>query len=549
MNKSADLIVLAGAMFRGVSRDEMPVPGGAAIQGTRILAVGSEEELRPYRGPRTQIYAYGQDSLLVPGFCDSHLHLAWTIESENGPRLRRVSSEDECVAAVRKWLDANKNVPWVVGTGWHQSNWPDKKPPDKRKLSAAVPEVPVCLLDVDAHAVWCNQKALDAFGISAGSPNPEGGVIYRFPDGEPTGYIEETPCMEVYKMGADAIDADAGVRVRYLKEACAALNKRGVTSVMDAMDTPPAWLETLETLDGDGGLNVRVACTVCLNGKQDYLSRAKALESRFPNREGTITFWGFKALLDGVGGTHTAWMTDDYADAPGCRGYPLIDPKLIKSRVLDAEERGYGVHLHACGTRAVEFGLDLVEEASSRGFTRGQRNAITHCDTTNDRDFARFGELGVVASLQPEMLTPTREYAENFYPVRFGEALMRNAWANRRFFDSTRVVSFSSDSPVTAANPMLNVFRATQRVHDDGAPSGGIHPEQRVTLSECLWACTYGGAYQLAREDILGTLEAGKLADLAVMDRNLFAVGPEEYAAAAARLTIMNGKVVLYGGV
>jgi predicted amidohydrolase YtcJ len=480
----------------------------------------------------------------MPGFCDSHLHLAWTIESENGPQLRHVTSEDACVAAVRKWLDANVDSPWVIGTGWHQSNWSDKKPPDKRKLSAAVPDVPVCLLDVDAHAVWCNQRALDVFGIDADTAERGGGVIYRLPDGEPSGYIEETPCMEIYRMGADAIDADATARLRHLKDACAIFNSRGITSVMDAMDTPPAWLDTIEVLEGQGGLSVRVACTVLLNDKDDYFSKAKALEARFPGREGTVAFWGFKGLLDGVGGTHTAWMTDDYADAPGCKGYPLIDPELIKSRVLDAEEKGYGVHLHACGTRAVEYGLDMIEEAVSRGFARGQRNTITHCDTTNDNDFARFGELGVVASLQPDMLAPTLGYADNLYPRHFGEKLMKNAWANRRFFDSAKVVSFSSDSPVTVANPMCNVFRAVRRVHNDGLPLDGIHPEQKAALSECLWACTYGGAYQLAREDILGTLEAGKLADIVVMDRNLFAVEPEEYAAATARMTVMNGRVV-----
>lgn len=179
-----------------------------------------------------------------------------------------------------------------------------------------------------------------------------------------------------------------------------------------------------------------------------------------------------------------------------------------------------------------------------KGYIQNQRNCITHNDTVNDKDFARFGQLGVVASLQPDMLAPTYCYSDNLYPQRFGPDLMSNAWANRRIFDNAPVVSFSSDSPVTIPNPMLDIFRATQRVHDDGMPEGGIHPEQKVSLGECLWAYTYGGAYQLGKEEMLGTLEVGKLADLVVLDRNLFEIDPKEYIRTGAKLTMLDGEIV-----
>jgi predicted amidohydrolase YtcJ len=540
----ADMVILADAMFTGVSPREGPAPGGIAIRGRRIAAVGTKAEMEALIGPGTGVLNFGKDSLLTPGFCDSHLHLGWTITAENGPPLRRVKSEDECVAVTKKWLDEHPDVSWVIGNGWHQSNWAVKEAPDKRKLSAAIPGTPVCLMDVDCHAVWLNQKALDLAGITRDTPDAEGGTIYRDASGEPTGYVEESPCMDIYIRGIDANEHDPAARRINLRDTCRTFNRRGITSVMDALDTPPLWLDTIDDLLAEGRFSLRLNCTTFLNDTDAYMEHARTLLHRYGDPEGLVSFWGFKALLDGVGGAHTAWMTADYADAPGCRGYPLEKPELIMRRVLDVEQQGYGVHLHACGTRAVEFGLDMIAEARKQGFLRGQRNTITHCDTVNDKDFARFGELGVVASLQPDMLAPTYSWADNIYPQRFGEELMKNAWANRRLFDSAAAVSLSSDSPVTIANPMFDIFRATRRIHDDGSPPGGIHPEQKLTLGECLWAFTYGGAWQLGREQELGTLEPGKLADLAVLNKNIFDAAPEDYLSIESRLTLLDGRIV-----
>jgi predicted amidohydrolase YtcJ len=541
----ADMVILADAMFTGTSPRERPVSGGLAVTGRWITAAGTRTEAEALIGPGTRVFSFGKDALLMPGFCDSHLHLSWTITAESGPPLRHVKSEDECVAVTGKWFDEHRDVSWVIGNGWHQSNWAVKEPPDKRKLSAAIPDTPVCLMDVDCHAVWLNQKALDLAGITRDTPNAEGGLIYHDAAGEPTGYVEENPCMDIYIRGIEANEVDPGARRINLRDTCRTFNRRGITSVMDALDTPAVWLDTIDELVKEDQFSLRLNCTTFLNDTDAYMEHARLLLDRYPDRErGLIRFWGFKALLDGVGGAHTAWMTEDYDDAPGNRGYPLGNPDVIRRRVLDVEGRGYGVHLHACGTRAVEFGLDMIEEARKNGLLRGQRNTITHCDTVNEKDFARFGDLGVIASLQPDMLAPTHAWADNIYPRRFGEKLMKNAWANRRLFDSAPAVSFSSDSPVTIANPMFDLFRATQRIHDDGNPPGGIHPEQKLTPGECLWAFTYGGACQLGREKVLGTLEPGKLADIAVLNKNIFDAAPEEYLSTESLLTLLDGRIV-----
>ena len=544
----ADTVILSGAMFRSLARTETPQPGGVAIAGKHIIAVGREADLQPYIGPDTTVYRFGADTLLMPGFCDSHLHLDLTVAAENGPPLRYVRSEEECVAIVKKWRQEHPDSPWVVGQGWHQSNWPHKKIPTKELLSAAIEDVPVCLLDVDCHAAWLNQKALDVYGINAATADSEGGVIHRYANGEPSGYIEESPSLDIIISGSEANNSDpARLRANVLATV-QAFNRRGITSVMDAVDTPENYLSACTQLLSEGKLNLRLALTALFTFDEAYFETGSKLAAQYPSREALIHFWGYKCLMDGVGGIHTAWMTAPYADKPDTTGYPLLNPKTMLERLLHIEKAGYGVHLHACGTRAVEYGLDMIEQAQKAGYVTKQRNTITHCDTVNDKDFPRFKELGVIASLQPDMLAPTRSYEDNFYPQRFGEKLMYNAWANRRIFDHAGVVSFSSDSPVTLAHPMYAIYRATQRIHDDGTPAGGIHPEQKVSLSECLWAYTYGGAYQLGKEDLLGTLEAGKIADITVLNRNIFTTQPQEYRSIEACLTLVEGKVVYKAG-
>lgn len=542
--KTAEIVLIGSAIFRSLSQTETPAPGGIAIAGGKIIALGREDEIKLYIGKDTDVYRFGEDKLIMPGICDSHLHLGWTITAESGPQLRYVKSQKECVAIAKAWLEAHPGSPWVVGQGWHHSNWPGQKLPDKKLLSQAIPHVPAALLDVDCHMIWLNQKALDTFGINAATPDLEGGMIYREANGDPTGFIEEGPCMDVFEMGCQAIEQDEAIRCQNMRATCQTLNRRGITSVMDAMDTSAHWLKTIDQLIERDAFSLRLALTAYINENENFLSKSKAYASRYPGKDGLVSFWGFKALLDGVSGVKTAWMTEGYADDPKNTGYPLADPELLRQRILELSKAGYGVHQHACGTRAVEFALDVIEEAQSLGYRKGQRNTITHLDSINDKDFPRFSQLGVVASLQPDMLAPTHSYSDNLYPKRLGEKLMANSWANRRIFENAPVVSMSSDSPVTMANPFYGVYRATQRIHDDGTPPGGIHPEQKVSLSQCLWAYTFGGACQLEREDILGTLEEGKLADITVLDRNLFKCDPSEYRLTEAELTLVSGKIV-----
>lgn len=543
MSNRIDMVILAGAMWRGISRDEIPAAGGIAISGERIVAVGTPEQIEALAGPDTVVRRYGDDKLLMPALCDAHLHLENTVLCESGPALRYVGTEEECVANCKAWHEANPDSHWIIGFGWHQANWPGCKVPTKDLLTEALPDNPAFLLDIDTHCAWLNQKALDELEITAETPDPIGGRIWRDENGEPTGYLEESAALNIEPDVLKRAISDPAVRAGKLLETIELLNRRGVTEVWDAFDTPETWYEALEDLQEQGKLNLRVNTCTMINDNPDFIETAQKMAERYPNIEDFITFWGFKVIGDGVGGAHTAWMCEPYADDPSTSGGCLLEPEEFRRRILACEETGMPVHVHACGTRTVEYALDCFEEAVKAGYVQGQRNCITHCDTVSPKDFPRFRELGVVAALQPDMLAPTPTYETDFYRKTFGDAVYKYAWANRSMFDNCDYISFSSDSPVGFAGKLDQVFRSTQRTFNDGLPVGGIHPEQKISVSEALWAFTWGGAYQLNKEGIKGSLECGKFADVVVFDHNLFTCDPKDIQITESQLTLVNGRI------
>ena len=543
IDNKIDRVIIADAMYRGIGRGDEPVPGGIAICGDTIVAIGTEEDLKPLIGSNTDVRRFGADKLLIPAICDAHLHLENTVLCESGPTLRFVTSEAECVANAKAWHEENPGSYWVIGFGWHQANWPGAQVPDKKLLSEALPDNPAFLMDIDTHCAWVNQKFFDEMGITAETPDPEGGRIWRYENGEPSGYLEESAAIGIEPDVLKRAISDPLARRGKLARTIEILNRRGVTEVFDAFDTPQTWYEAVEDLKSEGLLNIRLNTSVLINGVDDYIEKGLDLAKRYPNREDYITFWGFKVVGDGVGGAHTAWMTEPYADDPTCFGACLMDPDEMKRRVLECLGTGHPIHIHACGTATVHHALDCIEEATAHGLTRGERNVITHCDTVNAEDFARFRSLGIVAALQPDMMAPTPTYETDFYRPFFGEEVYKLSWANRAMFDNCDYISFSSDSPVGFAGTLHQIFRSTERVFNDGKPEGGINPEQKISVAEALWAYTWGGAYQLGKEQLKGSIEVGKRADIAVLDHNLFTCNADEIVGTESVLTLIDGRI------
>jgi predicted amidohydrolase YtcJ len=251
-----------------------------------------------------------------------------------------------------------------------------------------------------------------------------------------------------------------------------------------------------------------------------------------------------KSFLDGVATTYTALMVEPYEDKPDTKGITLVPIEVAKNWVRSADKEGCQIRLHACGDGAVRFGLDCFEEAQKHNGRRDARHSIEHIENIHADDATRFQELGVVASVQPEHLAITPTFSDNPYRQRLGKKREKLSWPNKTLLHNRAILALGSDYPVVELNPMIELYRAVTRVHNDGQPEGGWNPEQKLSITEALHAYTYGSAYAAHRENELGSLEAGKLADIVVLDRNLFEIPSEDILKTKVLLTVMDGKVV-----
>ena len=251
-----------------------------------------------------------------------------------------------------------------------------------------------------------------------------------------------------------------------------------------------------------------------------------------------------KSFVDGVFPAHTALTLEDYADEPGNRGKSLFDLSAIHDAIMEAQKCGLWVKLHAIGDRAIRFALDCYEEALKQYGDTGCRHAIEHVELTAPEDIPRFGTLGVTPSVQPEHVGLFPSIEDEVYYDILGNERADRTWALKDLLASAGYLAMGSDCPVVDNNPLCGISRGMTRIHNDGLPEGGWNPTQKLSLAELIKGYTFGSAYGAGWEDDLGTLERGKLADIIILDRNLFDATPEEIRSAHVDMTIMNGQVI-----
>lgn len=533
--QKADLILSSNAVFTGLA-DE-PQRASIAIVNNRIAAIGSPADMKPYIGEHTQIFHYDHE-LILPGFHDFHLHIMSGALSMDSVSLLGAKSEEEAVELVRCYAEEQPDEPWIIGFSWDCAHWTDKKMPSRASLDRVVPDRPVVLFHNDVHYIWVNSKALERMKITADTPNPPFGIIEVDEQGELTGILYESA---IGLITEEAFAFSKEKKERMMRHFLGLAAQMGVTSVNDMHATES--FEKLEAyelyhdFEQRGQLTTRIHLLPALNGN---LERARQLRDRY--QSGMLQFSGLKQFLDGVIGGHTAYLLEPYTDKPDFCGEPAFLPEQIAKWVVEADREGFRVRFHAIGDGAVRLALDSFQEAERQNGKRDSRHTIEHVEMIHPADIPRFGELGVIASIQPNhMYLSNRES----YLASIGGERSGLAWATKSLYEAGAALVFSTDFPVDEMNPMAQIFRAVTRLDDTDEQAW--NPEQRFTLAEALKAYTMGPAYGTFREHELGTLEVGKLADLVILDRNLFAVPVEEIQEAAVVMTIVDGKIVYRG--
>ena len=540
----ADFLLAGGRVW--TADPALPWAEAVAIRGNQIVYVGDLAGAEVFRGPRTQLVST-RGRLVAPGFNDAHIHLAGGALS-----LERVDLiEDQDLSAVqariRAFAAAHPERAWVLGRGWLYGSFPGGLP-TRQQLDAVLPDRPAYMECYDGHSGWANSKALALAGITRDTRDPEHGVIVRDPaTGEPTGALKESATALVEKV----VPLPQGeARYELMLRALALLSSQGLTSVQDAgglagvVASPGADdIELLARARREGKLGVRVAASVVMAPGQVEPALAAARRLRGVYDDALLRVAAIKGYVDGVIEAHTAAMLAPYERAEFGLGLPNWEPQALNEAVVAADRQGLQVYLHAIGDRGVRMALDAHRSARDANGPRDRRGRIEHIETIAPDDYARFEELGVIASQQPLHANPDRNSFE-VWQKNIGPERASRGFSWRNIERAGGRLAFGSDWPVVTSDVFRGLYCAVTRKTREGTPAGGWRPELALGLDSALRAYTAGGAYASFEEAGKGSLGVGKLADLVVISEDLFLGPPERILAARVLLTMMDGRVV-----
>lgn len=532
----ADLIIRNAVVFTAEPRDSGVISTGAvAVRNGRIVYVGPDTGLGDLIGERTKLVD-GAGGLVLPGFVDSHAHPYSGVELMECD-LSRDSAPDLVVATVKRCAAQRPTATWIRGTGWQLPVFPDGNP-TAGLLDQAVRDRPAFLTAADGHSAWINTKALELAGLTSGTPDPPNGRIERGPDGRPSGTLRESAMQLVERLlpAYTARDYVAGFGLAF-----AMASRLGITAMTDA-NTDSVMLEAYRIIDSSGTLPVRVTATLMLHPDQGpvQVERLTRLRDRFQGR--LLSVSGAKIFLDGVIEARTAALLEPYLDRPTDRGHPNFEAGRLDSLVTALDRAGLQVHVHAIGDRAIRMALDAFAAARARNGRRDARHQIAHLELIDPSDIPRFAELGVLANFQP-LWAYDDPYIVNLTIPALGPARSRWLYPIQSVLESGAVVVGGSDWSVSSMNPLEAIQVAVTRRAPDAGPGEGWIPEERAGLEAMLRAYTRNGAVARFADSATGSLTVGKLADLVLLDRNLFALPPHEISRTQVVLTAVGGRV------
>jgi predicted amidohydrolase YtcJ len=506
------------------------VARAAAIRDGRFLFVGDEAGARGVLSGRPEVVDL-RGRCVLPGLVDSHLHFKWFAQALHSVDVETPTAE-EAVERVAARAAASAPGEWVTGSGWNHNVWGAGGFPDFRPLDRAAPRNPVCLEAKNGHALWVNSAALNAAGIGLDTRDPDGGQIVHGRDGGPSGVLLENAMRLVQAVIPAPGPAELA---RLMKAAQAAAHAVGLTGIHD-FDSTLAF-EAFQEMESRGELALRVLKGI----PHEQLSAAVSLGLRTGFGGAMLKLGPLKMFADGALGPQTAWMIAPF-EGTWSVGIPRLSEEQIAADVRRANAAGIACAVHAIGDAACRVVLDSFERAASGGGAApGElRNRIEHAQLLHPDDIGRFARLGIIASMQPLHATSDMLIADRYWGER-----SRGAYAWKSLLDAGALLAFGSDCPVEVCNPFAGIHAAVTRRRADGSPGeAGWRPEQKLTVEQAVRAYTVGAAWAAGREAELGTIEAGKRADLTVLDADIFAIDAHEIRNVKAAATMVDGRFV-----
>ncbi len=483
--------------------------------------------------PRTDYAIDGKGQFLMPGLIDSHAHVMGVGMAAMTLDLSETRSLPEALARIDAYARAHPDRPWILGRGWNQELWPDKRFPSAADLDAVVGDRPVWLSRVDGHAAWANSKAIALAGVTAATRDPAGGKIERAaPGGKPTGVFVDTAQELVDKVVPAPRPEDRDFAFSLAQDI---FFSRGVTAAADMGTSIEDW-QAFRRAGDKGTLRMRVMSYASGVDNMALIGGPGPTPWLYQDR---LRLNGVKLYADGALGSRGANLKAPYADAPGTKGLRITENTALKNMMSRAAMDNFQIAVHAIGDEADASILAAIDELAAT-YKGDRRWRIEHAQIVDPADIAMFGKHGIIASMQPVHQTSDRLMAEK----RLGPDRLKGAYAWKSIAATGATLAFGSDAPVELADPFVGMAAAISRQGPDGEPAGGWQPQEKVTREEALAGYTVNGAYAGFAEGRFGRLVPGERADFLFIDRDPLLASPRELAATRVLQVYVGGRLV-----
>lgn len=549
---AADLVLYNGHVQTMVSESE--VASAIAIAGNKIVYVGDDSGIDAFVGDTTQVIDL-DGKFVSPGFIDGHIHAPgnWFTKLYQID-LTGLSTNEEYLEAIRSFVEAHPDEEGYIGSPFMLNAYqlPDgsNPGPSKEDLDAICPDKPILIHDVSYHAAWVNSKAFEMAGVTADTPDPEGGLFYRNEKGEPSGCVSDAAKGIVFAIMPDTMTNDNLEKALYkfMEEA----NSYGITGITNITQGGLDIIDMYHKVEREGNLTLRMRVVPTMKEGRTYDEVLSTIKSYNDSATDMISSNTVKIFYDGVTERGTAVFLEPYLESTGLGdhwcGEPIWSQEDFTRLVHDFDAEGVQVHVHAMGDGAVHGTLDAFEEARATNGERDARHTITHVCAITDEDIQRMADLDVVANLQFLMM-----YHDDLMDLErayVGDERAMAMYRTKHMAEAGICISGSSDAPVIPFVPLDAIEAGVTRnspYPEEEDTDMTRWPEQGLTAYQLLEACTKNDAYQNFMDDIIGTIEVGKFADLVVLDANILEVDPKEISSAKVVYTISDGRIVYEG--